>query len=499
MRMMDKTEILINPRYVIALVAIVFTIWYMRRKRYSKPLPPGPTPWPLIGNIQQFARTDIPFHKMAIMLQEKYGNIVKLHAGPATFIFLMGKETVHKATHEMNDKFKYRPNTIVVIKHFFNKGIVFSNGEVNSALRKYTLGAMREFGVYKRSLEKRIQEEAGILCQVLESKNGQPCYLMDNFKMAVSNIIAGIIYGNRFEYDDPVFKRLLSDIESLFKYASLNLPENYLPFLRFLPGSKFKKLEKHFKDLESYVRTQIEEHRATFDPENLRDFVDMFLKMEGSEDPVTTEDNLHGVIAELFNAGTDTTANTIMWGILLLITYPDTQKKLRAEILKVVGTERYIRLEDKRNMPYLRAFLNEVQRFAAVVSQTPPHTVLEDTEFEGYTIPKNSNVGFVLFTLLHDADVWGDPDNFRPERFLNEAGEYVELNKDSFIPFSAGGRSCIGKHLARMELLLFFGTLVQKFEFKAPPGADLPSLERLQSELTCYAKPYEMCAIPFSQ
>ncbi|KAL4235681.1 Cytochrome P450 2J2 [Mactra antiquata] len=378
-------------------------------------------------------------------------------------------------------------------------GILFTNGDVNSALRKYALGTMREFGVGKRSLEERIQEEARMLCQVLESKNGQPNYFMNNFKMAASNIIAGIVYGSRFEYDDPIFKRLLSNIDIVFKNLTPILPENFVPLLRFLPGSKLMKTEKHFKDVERYTRTQIEEHRATFDPENVRDFVDMFLKKEGSGDPAMTEDNLHRVIVELYIAGTDTTANTIVWGILLLITYPDIQKKLRAEILKVVGTERYIRLEDKHNMPYLRAFMNEVQRFSAVAPQTPPHTVLEDTEFEGYTIPKNSNVFLILFTLLHDADVWGDPDNFRPERFLNETGEYVELNKDSFIPFSAGGRSCIGKHLARMEFLLFFGTLVQKFEFKAPPGADLPSLERIQSGVTCQTKPYDICAVPFSQ
>lgn len=69
--------------------------------------------------------------------------------------------------------------------------------------------------------------------------------------------------------------------------------------------------------------------------------------------------------------------------------------------------------------------------------QSIPHSVLEETDFEGYTIPKNSVVLFVYYTLMMDKETWGDPENFRPERFLSETGQLVK-DKASFGPFGLG-------------------------------------------------------------
>ncbi|XP_045191252.2 vitamin D 25-hydroxylase-like [Mercenaria mercenaria] len=104
-------------------------------------------------------------------------------------------------------------------------------------------------------------------------------------------------------------------------------------------------------------------------------------------------------------------------------------------------------------MPYLQAFIHEVLRYCSIAPQSVPHTVMEDTEFEGYTIPKNSIVLFIIYTLLMDKEKWGDPENFRPERFLSETGQ-LAVDKAHFAPFSLGGRSCVGKHLAKQELYI---------------------------------------------
>ncbi|XP_060588549.1 methyl farnesoate epoxidase-like, partial [Ruditapes philippinarum] len=122
------------------------------------------------------------------------------------------------------------------------------------------------------------------------------------------------------------------------------------------------------------------------------------------------------------------------WAIIHLIKQPEVQKRCRDEILEVVGTGRSVSLDDKKDLPYLQAFIDEVLRYSTIAPQTVPHSVIEDTEFEGYTIPKNSVVIFVIFTMLMDKDKWGDPDNFRPERFLSEKGEYVQ-DKEHFAPF----------------------------------------------------------------
>ncbi|XP_060580966.1 cytochrome P450 2C15-like, partial [Ruditapes philippinarum] len=460
-------------------------------------------------------------YEVALNLRQKYGDLVRLKLGPNNYIVLvMGQEKISKAAVTMNESFKYRPTNFFATNYIFNNqgtiidstlifaGLVFLNGDVHSTVRKFTLGSLREFGVGKRSIEGRIQEEAVMLSEVLEKLDGKPTYYRDTFKMAVANIIAGIVYGSRFEYKDPVFIDLIHKVNVIFKELSLFLPESFLPILRFFPGSKvrvcvcneiyktqytviikikgiklylmkycvnkimcFQNLQSHprkctlavFKSLEKYAKSRIEEHRATFDPDNIRDFVDLFLKNEGgSGDDGINEANLFRLIVDLFNAGTDTTANTMNWAIIHLIKQPEIQKKCRKEILEVVGTGRSICLNDKKDLPYLQAFISEVVRYSTIAPQTVPHSVIEDTEFEGYTIPKNSVVMFIIFTMLMDKDKWGDPDNFRPERFLSEKGEFVQ-DKEHFAPFSLGGRSCVGKFLAKQELFIFLGTLIQRF------------------------------------
>ncbi|XP_060551807.1 cytochrome P450 2B1-like [Ruditapes philippinarum] len=495
---MDFIQLLFEPVYLLVAVIVVLSFLYIfNGKRYTN-LPPGPKPLPIIGNIFD-VRGKGALYEVALNLRQKYGDLVRLQLGPnSNVVLVMGQEKIFKAAVTMNESFKYRPTNFFVTNYIFNnQGLVFSNGDVHATVRKFTLNALRDFGVGKRSIEGRIQEEAVILSEVLEKLDGKPAYHLDTFKMAVANIIAGIVYGSRFEYNDPTFTDLIHKVDAIFKELSLFLPENFLPILRFLPGSKISKVFGIFKSLEKYAKGRIEEHRETFDPDNIRDFVDLFLKNEGGNgDDAINEANLFRLIVDLFNAGTDTTANTMSWAIIQLIKNPEVQKKCRKEILEVVGTGRSISLDDKKDLPYLQAFLNEVLRYSTIAPQTVPHSVIEDTEFEGYTIPKNSVVIFVLFTMLMDKDKWGDPDNFRPERFLSEKGEFVQ-DKEHFAPFSLGGRSCVGKFLAKQELFIFLGTLIQRFEFKSPPGSPPPSIRRIQTGITSQPEKYDICAVPY--
>ncbi|WAR26021.1 CP2BB-like protein [Mya arenaria] len=462
---------------VLALLALVsiLTVVYVTSASSSRKLPPGPKPWPIVGNLPYIRGQSKPLYEVMLTLRQEYGDVVRLQLGPSlNFVFIMGKDKIYKAAVDMNDKFKFRPTNFYATNYIFkNKertlhqysitGIFLSNGAEHTALRKLILVTLRDFGVGRKSLEERIQEEARMLCDLIESKKGQPTYYLDNFKMGVSNIIAGIVYGNRFEYGDPTFLRLIGDIDTFFKTLSIFLPENYFPFLRFLPRSKLMAVLNVFKDLEAYAKSRIDEHRPTFDPDNLRDFVDIYLKAEQEGDKTLTAEHMYRVIVDLFNAGTDTTATAMTWAVLFLMNNPKIQQRCRKEIL-----------------------------------QSAPHFTMEDVEFEGYIIPKSSLVFFGLITLLTDKSTWHDPEVFRPERFLDDKGQLrnEKNQKEHLTPFSLGGRACLGKHLARMELILFLGTLIQRFEFSTPPGCTAPSEDRVQSGITCQPRPFEVCATP---
>ncbi|GLV43690.1 Cytochrome P450 304a1 [Carabus blaptoides fortunei] len=201
------------------------------------------------------------------------------------------------------------------------------------------------------------------------------------------------------------------------------------------------------------------------DDEEVRNFYDRYTdKMKDNEN----DDN------STFSAVTAVTA-VVVQVIYSLLHHPECRNKMQKEIDEVVGCGRLPTLDDRQYMPYTESVIREVLRKETLVPLGVSHRVTVDTTLRGYSMPKNT----LIYTLLNgahmDEKVWGDPENFRPERFITEAGTLVK--KDFSIPFGAGKRLCAGETFARNSLFLLVAALYQNFVFKLPVGAKLPKLE----------------------
>ncbi|NXL96157.1 CP2K1 protein, partial [Alectura lathami] len=115
-------------------------------------------------------------------------------------------------------------------------------------------------------------------------------------------------------------------------------------------------------------------------------------------------------------------------------------------------------------MPYTDAVVHEIQRFANILPLNLPHETTMDVTLKGYFIPKGTYIIPLLNSVLQDKTQWEKPYSFHPEHFLDSKGNFVK--KDAFMPFSAGRRICAGETLAKMELFLFFTSLLQRFTFQ---------------------------------
>ncbi|VDI69340.1 Hypothetical predicted protein, partial [Mytilus galloprovincialis] len=143
---------------------------------------PGPTPWPIVGNLPTL----------------KYGDLVGVSFGNFTRVLVFGYDKVHKVLVLNADKTKFRPSNSAVAKKLFPKepGVVLSNGKEWVDLRRFSMVALKDLGVGKKSLEEKIQEEARFLVELFSRQNKKPFDVSKVFSKATSNVISSIIFGS---------------------------------------------------------------------------------------------------------------------------------------------------------------------------------------------------------------------------------------------------------------------------------------------------------------
>uniref|UniRef100_A0A914X8P4 Uncharacterized protein n=1 Tax=Plectus sambesii TaxID=2011161 RepID=A0A914X8P4_9BILA len=198
-------------------------------------------------------------------------------------------------------------------------------------------------------------------------------------------------------------------------------------------------------------------------------------------------------MGDMWTAGMETTVTTLRFAVLYLLNYPNELKKLHEEMDEMVGRERDLSMSDQKILPYLCATIQEVQRLANILPINLTHTVIEDVVVGGYKIPKETIVVAQTPSIHLDEKLFPDPYTFSPERHIDANGRFVK--NDHILPFSIGKRACMGESLARMELFLFLGSLVQHCDFRPADGKTPPPIETVTGSVQCPA-PYDCVIVP---
>nr|XP_002123213.4 cytochrome P450 2U1-like [Ciona intestinalis] len=464
------------PIVATVLVLVCLFYWYRRPKNS----PPGPRGIPLLGVLPLLGRyPERTLHEWS----KKYGPVMSVRMGRQDWLVLGDHGTIHQALVKQSHTFSGRPHVPTLHRITQGRGLAFvDHGPAWKAQRKFGAVTLRGFGVGKKGMEDKIVEEVHYLNDAIRQHEGKPFNILAILSNAVSNNICSVILGRRFDYNDKDFQDIVHKMTRDFtdpKSTALTNASVFAPVLDNFPPFA-QNTNQRVNDamvVREMLLKYVKEHKATFDREDARDFIDAFLKeAELSKEPSFNDTQLLHYLHDLFLGGTETTTSTLRWALLCLLHYPQTQTKLREEINEVIGDGK-VSYSCKVDMPYTCAFIQELYRYRTLLPLSLTHKTNEKAMLGEYTIPKSTIVSVNLWAVHNDPNTWEEPSMFKPERHLDESGHFVQSKH--VIPFSVGPRHCVGEQLARMEVFIYLVSMVQKFEFLPDPNAnELPDIEK---------------------
>nr|Q43054.1 RecName: Full=Trans-cinnamate 4-monooxygenase; AltName: Full=Cinnamic acid 4-hydroxylase; Short=C4H; Short=CA4H; AltName: Full=Cytochrome P450 73; AltName: Full=Cytochrome P450C4H [Populus sieboldii x Populus grandidentata]pir/JC5129/ trans-cinnamate 4-monooxygenase (EC 1.14.13.11) A - Japanese aspen x large-toothed aspen [Populus sieboldii x Populus grandidentata]BAA11576.1 cinnamic acid 4-hydroxylase [Populus sieboldii x Populus grandidentata]BAA11579.1 cinnamic acid 4-hydroxylase [Populus len=462
--------------FVAVLVAILVS--KLRGKRFK--LPPGPLPVPVFGNWLQVG--DDLNHRNLTDLAKKFGDIFLLRMGQRNLVVVSSPDLSKEVLHTQGVEFGSRTRN-VVFDIFTGKGqdMVFTvYGEHWRKMRRimtvpfFTNKVVQQ---YRYGWE----EEAA---QVVEDVKKNPeaatngIVLRRRLQLMMYNNMYRIMFDRRFESeDDPLFNKLKalngerSRLAQSFDYNYGDFIPILRPFLRGYLKICQEVKERRLQLFKDYFVDERKKLASTknMSNEGLKCAIDHILDAQKKGE--INEDNVLYIVENINVAAIETTLWSIEWGIAELVNHPEIQKKLRHELDTLLGPGHQITEPDTYKLPYLNAVVKETLRLRMAIPLLVPHMNLHDAKLGGFDIPAESKILVNAWWLANNPAHWKNPEEFRPERFLEE-GAKVEANGNDFryLPFGVGRRSCPGIILALPILGITLGRLVQNFELLPPPG-----------------------------
>lgn len=229
--------------------------------------------------------------------------------------------------------------------------------------------------------------------------------------------------------------------------------------------AKRRRFRRAIDTLERFIFRVVEERRR-----NQTDNGDLVSLLLWARDETTgesmTDHQIRDELMTMIQAGNDTVADAISWTWYLLAKHPDVRQRVEQEVDRALG-DRSPRFEDLPALDFTNRVILEAMRIypsAWVFGRTP----VQPDVIGGYHIAANSLVVVSPYVTHRLPEIWEDPEDFDPDRFLPERSH--GRHRFAYFPFSGGPRQCIGAGLAMLETLMIVAMAAQRYQLTAPPG-----------------------------
>ncbi|KAG8769166.1 hypothetical protein FRC12_005129 [Ceratobasidium sp. 428] len=483
---MEKNSPLIPGILIAGALSAVFYSWYSRSRSLA-PLPPGPKGNFLLGNVLELQNSPEFWLKFA-EYADQYGPLVTVRMGNTPIFVLSDPHLAHELFEKRAANYSDRDVTEIVKLAGWDEDILFL--PYGPKLKR--LRTMLQKALNSRVAQDYIplqQYEVGRLMQhLIEDPSG----FMDHIHLLAARIAMRIAYGYKVDSADDRFVQNAEEVMAGFSDAMTpgKWFVNFLPLLRYVPAwfplATFQRRAQYLKALDQVTQTEPFEYvLKQMDAGTAEDsFVSKLLRNEdGQLVDDETKALVKGVASSLYGAGSDTTVSGIRSFFLAMTLYPEVQARAQAEISTyLAGRHRMILSADRLNLPYTSALVRELFRWHPIVPLIGHQSSDSDdcnvvSRGETYRIPARSLVAGNIWKMMHDPDVYPEPDKFKPSRYLVENPPPDPEN----YAFGFGRRICPGIHIAQQSMWISISNILANFmitKAKDESGLEITPEER---------------------
>ncbi|KAI8005140.1 Cytochrome P450 82A3 [Camellia lanceoleosa] len=488
--------------------------------RKGREAPEAAGAWPLMGHLHLLGGRELPYKILGAMA-DKYGPVFTIRLGVHRALVVSNSEMAKECLTTNDKAFSNRPKSIAVEHMCYNYAMFgFSPyGPYWREMRKITtleLLSNHRLATFNHIRESEVKASIKNIYEQWVKKNNSTS--ASNYKVPVVvemkrwfgdinlNLIFRIVAGKRFvEGDTAEGERCRKSLRDFFDLMGVITVADAVPFLRWLDlGGYEKAMKKTAKELDGVLQGWLEEHkhkRISGEAKAEQDFMDVMLSvLDGGvtqEGPKFDADTINKATCLSLTLGaTDTTTVTLTWALALLLNNQQVLKRAQDELQTHVGSHRQVKESDMKELPYLQAIVKETLRLYPPAQLSPPREAVEDCFVGGYHVPTGTRLFLNLWKIHRDPQVWADPLEFQPERFLtinkdvDVRGQHFEL-----IPFGSGRRACPGISFALQVVQFTLASLLHSFEF-ATPSDEVVDMTESNGFTNIKATPLQVLLIP---
>ncbi|KAG6836306.1 hypothetical protein H0H93_009279 [Arthromyces matolae] len=487
-----------DPFHLCIICGIIVSIALLSRfsrTLTSLPLPPGPSNYRLSG-VAHLLRSAEPWKLYLNWSQQFQSSIISFRVFNKRIVVLNDAAAVHDLLEKRANIYSNRPRSPMFHDVCGRGHTIFNISSLDIRHTQYrkllktglSANATRDYWPL-------LQSELEIL---LDGLTASPNEFEQHIRRNATAVIMKMAFGYTVIENDPFIKvaEESSKISALATAPGKWLVD-YYPILRFIPcyfpGAAWKRQgmswRKQLDALSGVPHAWVKKQMAT--GVFIESFTSRHLRPNGIDMvDAKQEDIVKWCAGGLYAGAGDTTVSALMSFIMLMALNPSVQAKAQAELDALFGSGQALRPSELKRLEYLPAVMKEVLRFAPVANLALPHSVTQDDEYKGYRIPKGATVMANVWAILHDAELYPNPHEFSPERFLAQKQDVDRQPDPRAYAFGFGRRRCPGLIFAETTMLLNMAGILSAFSISLPNGSR-PTVQ-FTPGITSHIKPFDI-------